>query len=162
MTNPYPKEHNPYDPNLIYYEGIEVGAKIKGEPTYLVTPDEIKEFATRFDPMPFHMDEEKAKITPYGALTAPACLTQCILINLLHRTLPPLAGIGLVGIENVTLPRAVFAGDILHLETEITHKRLSKSNPTRGLITNHFKLMTSTEELVYSSHHIQIFLVKPK
>ncbi len=35
-----------------------------------VTEDEIRAFATRYDPQPFHIDPEQAKRWPYGGLIA--------------------------------------------------------------------------------------------
>lgn len=37
-----------------------------------VTADEIRAFAERYDPQPFHTDPEKAKSWPYGGLIAAA------------------------------------------------------------------------------------------
>jgi acyl dehydratase len=34
--------------------------------SYLVTRDELVDFARKYDPFPFHVDEEAARSTPFG------------------------------------------------------------------------------------------------
>ena len=48
-----------------YYEDFEVGEVTEVGPVS-VTEDEIVEFATRYDPQPFHIDPEAAKSSPFG------------------------------------------------------------------------------------------------
>jgi acyl dehydratase len=38
--------------------------------THTFTPEEIKAFAAKYDPQPFHMDEKKARQSVFGALCA--------------------------------------------------------------------------------------------
>ena len=52
-----------------YFEDIAVGERTAvGRHTF--TGDEIKAFATRFDPQPFHVDEAAAKGSHFGRLAA--------------------------------------------------------------------------------------------
>ena len=44
-----------------YFEDFEVGLNFESEPT-LVTKDEIIDFASKYDPQLFHLDEEVAKL----------------------------------------------------------------------------------------------------
>ncbi len=51
----------------IGYEDLEVGGLTEvGKHTF--TPDEIIEFAQRFDPQPFHLDEAAGKASPFGRI----------------------------------------------------------------------------------------------
>ncbi|KGJ88899.1 MaoC family dehydratase [Colwellia psychrerythraea] len=53
----------------IYWDDLTEGEQFSyGH--YQVTAHEIIEFATRYDPMEFHVDPEKAKVSPIGALCA--------------------------------------------------------------------------------------------
>lgn len=53
----------------IYWDDLKEGEQFSyGH--YQVTAHEIIEFATRYDPMEFHVDPEKAKVSPIGALCA--------------------------------------------------------------------------------------------
>src|SRR5579871_4910139 len=68
---------------LTYFEDLRVGTRTEvGSHTF--TAEEIKAFAREFDPQPFHLDEEAAARSHFGALcasgwhTAAVCLrTSC-------------------------------------------------------------------------------------
>ncbi len=44
-------------PNELYFEDLHPGMMFPSLTNYKVTADEIKEFAERYDPQPFHLDE---------------------------------------------------------------------------------------------------------
>lgn len=48
---------------------FKVGQTFKSH-TLTITADEIKEFASKYDPQPFHLDEEKAKDSFFKELVA--------------------------------------------------------------------------------------------
>lgn len=50
-----------------YFEDLVIGEERESNPVK-VTAREIIEFATKFDPQPFHIDEEAAKKTMFGGL----------------------------------------------------------------------------------------------
>ena len=53
-----------------YFEDVRVGDKlVVGRHTF--TAEEIKSFAERFDPQPFHLDEAAAARSQFGALLPP-------------------------------------------------------------------------------------------
>jgi len=54
---------------VIFFEDIQVGDVFEYG-RYTFTADNIKAFATRFDPQPFHVDEEAAARSHFGALVA--------------------------------------------------------------------------------------------
>ena len=58
-----------------YFEDFEVGLKFESEPT-LVTKDEIIDFASKYDPQSFHINEEAAKNGPFGQLTSCGFMTE--------------------------------------------------------------------------------------
>jgi acyl dehydratase len=103
--------------------------------TVEVTADEIKAFAARFDPQPFHLDEEAAKRSLFGALAASGWHTAAMTMRLLvDSPLHPSDGmIGLGG--EITWPRPTYAGDVLRVESEVIETKRSRSNPRRGVVT---------------------------
>ena len=107
-----------------------------------------------------HMDEEAAKQSIYGGLTAPGVLTQCIAVKLISQSLPPSAVIGIVGKDEVKFPVAVRPDMRLHIEAETISKRPS-SKPGRGLVQTRFKLLTHDGLEVYSALHIVLFETRP-
>ncbi len=118
---------------LKYFEDIEIGKKdTSGE--YPVTSEEIIEFARKWDPQPFHIDEEKARLTPFGGLVASASHTTAISFWLLNRAGKGLAVISGLGWDKMRLPNPVRPGDRLSLTMECIEKRESKSDPGRGIL----------------------------
>ena len=69
---------------MTYFEDLRVGTRTEvGSHTF--TADEIRAFAREFDPQPFHLDEEAAAGSHFGALcasgwhTAAVCLRHVVL-----------------------------------------------------------------------------------
>src|SRR5690606_1073676 len=52
---------------LLYLEDLAVGQRYTTG-TATMTADDIKAFATQFDPQPFHLDEAAAHASPFGGL----------------------------------------------------------------------------------------------
>ena len=57
-----------------YFEDFEVGSIFESEPT-LITKEEIIDFASKYDPHSFHLDEEAAHNGPFGQLTSSGFMT---------------------------------------------------------------------------------------
>ena len=65
-----------------YFEDIAVGERIAvGSHTFRA--DEIKTFATNFDPQPFHLDESAAENSHFGALCASGWHTAVVWMRLM-------------------------------------------------------------------------------
>ena len=54
---------------MLYYEDIEIGT-VQSFGAYRVTREEVIEFASKYDPQPFHLDDEAAAKTHFGKLSA--------------------------------------------------------------------------------------------
>lgn len=59
----------PSSPPLLYLEDLAVGDTFVS-PTYALDAQQIVDFATQFDPQPFHMDAQAAQNTFFGGLAA--------------------------------------------------------------------------------------------
>ena len=51
---------------------------------YNVTKEEFVDFANRYDPFPFHVDEAKAKETIFGGIISSGWLTALIWLRMMH------------------------------------------------------------------------------
>jgi acyl dehydratase len=130
-----------------YFEDAEVGKKLTSGP-YFVAKDEIVEFAKKYDPQPFHIDEEAAARSVFAGLTASGAHTFEILISLLVRSEPSLRVMAALGWDELGLPIAVRPGDGLDLEVTVLEKRESKSNPDRGIVRTRIQLRNQKREIV--------------
>jgi acyl dehydratase len=101
-----------------------------------VDRDEMLAFNRRFDPQPFHIDEDAAKASLFGGLCASGWFTaslwmRCYVDALLSRS----ASLGSPGGDEIAWPAPVFPGDRLDATMEIVAARVSASRPQLGLIT---------------------------
>jgi acyl dehydratase len=64
-----------------YFEDIEPGQKERFG-SYHVTKEEIVAFAGRYDPQPFHLDEEAAKRSLFGGICASGWHTAAMTMRL--------------------------------------------------------------------------------
>jgi acyl dehydratase len=132
----------------LYFDEAEIG-QLRTAGPYLVSSEEIVEFARKYDPQPFHTDEEAAARSVFAGLTASGAHTFAILISLLSKTQPhSLRIVAGLGWDELRLPIPVRPGDELNLEVAILEKRESKSNPDRGIVRNQMHLRNQKREMV--------------
>jgi acyl dehydratase len=117
------------------FEDFVVGAREDiGEHTF--TAEEIVEFAERFDPQPFHIDESAAASSPFGGLIASGWHTCSVMMGICVRgLLVESTSIGSPGIDDIRWIKPVRPGDTIHLFNTIVDKRASTSRPDRGIVS---------------------------
>jgi acyl dehydratase len=129
--------------------------------THTFTPDGIKAFAHKFDPQPFHVDEEAAKGSLFGGLCASGWHTAAEFIGHMIRarqaeekvfqangTLSGMWGPS-PGFKNLKWPKPVFAGDTIRFRVTNTAKVDLKSRPERGLLVFLNEGFNQNGELVF-------------
>jgi acyl dehydratase len=103
--------------------------------TAVVDREEMLAFARRFDPQPFHVDEEAAKASWFGALAASGWFTAGLWMRLyVDEVLNKATSLGSPGGEELAWPAPVFAGDELRASMEVLEARRSRSRPSLGLV----------------------------
>jgi acyl dehydratase len=123
-----------------YFEDFEPG-NIYGSGRVEVNLERIQAFAAEFDPQPFHLNEQAARETIFGGIAASGWHTASITMRLLvDSELRPAGGIVGAGMDELRWPLPVRPGDELHLESEVVESRLSRSNPSQGVV----KVRTTT------------------
>ena len=117
-----------------YLEDLAIG-QTYGSGRVQVTAEEIKQFATEFDPQPFHLDEGAAQQSLFRGLAASGWHTAALTMRLLVQSeFHPAGGLVGAGLEELRWPRPVRPGDELRLETEILAARQLISKPGYGLV----------------------------
>ena len=131
----------------MYLDDFKVGDVIKGG-ALTVDAAAIKEFAAKYDPQPFHLDEEAAKATFFGGLAASGWHTAALTMRLIVESGVPVAG-GVIGAGGtINWPKALRPGETIRLESEILEVRPSKSRPDRGMVKVRFTTFDSTGDVV--------------
>jgi acyl dehydratase len=129
-----------------FFEDIRIGETTTvGRHTF--TADDIKAFAARFDPQPFHLDEGAAAHSLFGRLCASGWHTACMWMRLVvdyrrredeecRARGEPVAMLGVSpGVHDLRWPNPVYAGDTVIYATEIIAMRPSLSRPAWGIMT---------------------------
>ena len=144
------------------YEDTIVGARLDlGAHTF--TRDEIMDFARRFDPQPFHLDEAAAAKTHFGKLSASGWHTASICMKLYiegrDRLRAEAAARGepwfpngpSPGFRNLAWLRPVFVGDTITYDTTAMGKR-PIARPGWGLVLSRARGFNQDGVKVYESH----------
>ncbi len=131
----------------LHLDDLRVGQRFVSG-THLIDEAQIKAYAKQFDPQPFHLDADAAKDTLFGGLVASGWHTAAITMRLQVEGGLPIAG-GIVGAGGeITWPKPVRPGDILHVESEVLDLRPSRSQPTRGVATIRSETRNQSGEVV--------------
>jgi len=134
---------------LVYFEDLEVGAKASFG-AYHVTRDEVIEFASKYDPQPFHLSDEAAAQTHFGRISASGWHTCAMTMRMLvdNITERKQAGLGSPGQDELRWHRPVYPGDVLRIETELLEKTRSRSRPEMGSMKSAIRVFTQAVRLV--------------
>lgn len=124
----------------------EFGAK-------LVERDDVIRFASEFDPQPFHLDEDAASRSLFGALSASGWHTCSMVMRMMcDGYLLDAAGLGSPGIDNLRWLKPVYPGDVLRVRMSILEARPMNSRPHVGLTRSRWEAIArrpdGTEETV--------------
>lgn len=117
-----------------YWEDLQVGqTRELGHVT--PTRESIIAFATQFDPQPFHLDDEAAQASMFGALCASGWHTCSMAMRLMvDHFLVDSSSLGSPGLEKIQWHQPVFPGDTLHLRMHIAETRPMRSRPHVGMV----------------------------
>ena len=132
-----------------YFEDVEVGEVYELDGRYEVTEAEVTEFAEKYDPQPFHLDEEAARESIFGSLAASGWHTASMCMRLLvDGFLEPETSMGARGVDELRWKRPVYPGDTLRVEVEVLEKRESESRPEVGHVRMETRGYNQDDELV--------------
>ena len=144
----------------LHYEDFGVG-QVGEHGGYEVTVAEIKDFARRYDPQPFHLDEEAGRDSMMGALCASGWHV-CAMMNrlMVDAYVNRSASMGSFGLSEVRWTRPVLPGDRLRLRWTVTDKRVSARRPEMGIVSMHFELTDQRGELKLVADGVNLLRVR--
>ncbi|MEY3704627.1 MAG: hypothetical protein RLZZ561_2247 [Pseudomonadota bacterium] len=146
-----------------YLEDMKVGQK-SSFGNYHVTREDVIDFARKFDPQPFHLDDEAAAKTHFGRLSASgwhtAAMTMAMLVE--NLTKEKQAGLGSPGLDELRWLKPVYPGDTLRVETELTDVRPSRSRPEMGSIHSDLTVFNQDNVPVMTMKSIGLVATRPK
>jgi len=114
-----------------------------------VEKDQIIEFASEFDPQPFHLDEDAGKASLLGGLAASGWHTAALIMNLLATKLfNRSSGQGSPGVDQLRWQRPVYPGDTLSARAEILSTKELRSKPDLGIVSIRISATNQNQEQV--------------
>jgi len=115
-----------------YWDDLIEGERISCRPV-VFEQEEIINFAKRYDPQLFHVDEAIAKASIFGGLIASALHTISACTRVVVDAQVELAIMSGLGIDEVKLFNPVRPGDVLSVEACWSDLKRSRSKPDRGV-----------------------------
>lgn len=143
-----------------FFEEVEIGRSAElGSVTFTV--EDIVRFARKYDPQPFHLDEEAGRRSHFGGLVASGWHTAAAWMGRLVERRKRQRAAALArgerpvnfgpspGFRDLRWLKPVYPGDTLSFRTTVVDKRPSGSRPEWGLVTSHNTGHNQHGELVY-------------
>ncbi len=132
--------------------------------SYEFTAERIKTFARDWDPQPFHVDEQAAAQSSFGALIASGWHTAAVMMRLQVDYFRerggehPRFGVS-PGFDDLKWIKPVYAGDRIAYSGRIIAKRRSQSRPGMGVVTTEFSGANQNGEPVFEvTAHVMVSL----
>ena len=144
-----------------FFEDIEIGAQ-REFGSFTFTADDIKKFATQFDPQRFHLDEEEGRKSLFGGLAASGWHVAAVCMKLLVADGKRLTAEAVARGEKVAVwgpspgfrelrwIRPVLAGDTISFSNRVETKRTSEKRPEWGILQARNTGINQRGEVVYS------------
>ena len=144
-----------------YLEDFEVGETLELG-SCRVTREEILEFARRYDPQPFHVDEAAARQSIYGGLIASGWHTTAMLMRLLVDRMAGVKTMGSPGTDEIRWLKPVRPGDTLTARAVVLDVVPSRSKPDRGHMRAAYEVFNQKGEKVMTMVSRGIYARRPE
>jgi acyl dehydratase len=145
------KKRSAFLMDILYFEDIEVGKKRTSLATYKVTKEEIIEFARRWDPRPFHLDETAAASSVFGGLVSCSAHIFSILSWFATQYERRTATLAAISFDELRIHTPVRPGDTLSCTFTCINKKESQSKKDRGIVRTVASLSNQQSLEVFST-----------
>lgn len=122
---------------------------------YRVTREEVLEFASKYDPQPFHLDDAAAAANPiFGRLAASGWHTCAMVMRMTveHWKHAQARVLGAAGVDQIRWLRPVYPGDRLRCEARVLE--LAHGKPRPGMVMATIETTTFNQDGVAVMRHI--------
>ena len=139
------------DLDTVYFEDIEVGKKRIKTARYRVEKEEIVEFARRWDPRSFHIDEAAAATSVFGGIVACSAHIFSILSWFATHGERRVASLAALGFDELRMRHPVRPDDTLSCTFTYLEKHESRSKQDRGIVRTLASLSNQQSIKVFSA-----------
>ena len=142
---------------MLYFEDFPVG-KVFAHQGPTLTEQDIIEYASQYDPQPFHIDKAAAEKSIYGGLIASGWHTMSVTMRMVCDCyLLNAASMGSPGVDEVRWRHPVRPGDTLSLRVNVTEARVSRSKPDRGVVRYDTEVLNQDDVVVMTFNAMGMF-----
>lgn len=113
------------------------------------------------NPAQLHIDAEYMKGTPFGRPLMNSAFTLGLMVGISVGDTTLGTAVANLGWDEVRFPNPLFAGDTIHVVTEVIELRESKSRPEAGIVTFLHQAFNQKDELVATCKRSGLQLKKP-
>lgn len=114
-----------------YFEDITDGESLHCQ-KFILTREDIIEFARKFDPQPFHIDENTAKESIFGGLVASSLHTLAACTRVVVEAQGDTAILSGIGMDSVKMLNPARPDDVLSVDARWVDLKRSQSRPDFG------------------------------
>lgn len=126
--------------------------------TYATSAEDIVDFARKYDPQPFHVDDAAGRESIYGSLIGSGWQTTAIAMRLVcDAIILDSTSMGSPGVDEIRWLRPVRPGDVLSGEFEVLDVRRSKSKPDRGVVVSAWRIRNQHGDVVMTTRGMGLF-----
>lgn len=144
-----------------YFEDFVLHQKRTGG-EYIVSKKEVIEFAEKWDPQPYHINETKAEASIHGGVIASASHTLAISFLLRHQIESDIADVAGLELDEMKFQNPVRPGDRLSVTIEYVERRESRKKPDRGIVTRVIEVRNQKGETVCKYKDTFLALKRPR
>jgi acyl dehydratase len=130
---------------------------------YTITREEILEFAQKYDPQAFHLDDEAARKSLFGSLAASGWHTAAIYMRMyVDGLLSQTASLGSPGVDELRWLKPVYPNDTLRANYRVTETRNSEKRPHIGIVAGVCEMYNQNNELVMTFKGVGFMRRRPE
>lgn len=130
-----------------YFQDLREGEYLHCQPV-VMTQEAIVEFASKFDPQPFHTDEPAAKASIFGGLIASSLHVLSACTRAVVEAQGDMAIISGIGMDEVKMFNPVRPGDVIQVAAQWVDLKRSRSKPDRGFARIRCRVVNQRSEPV--------------
>ena len=149
---------------MLYLDDMHEGDRAILGPIHVSREDAL-DFARKYDPQPFHLDEAAAAAHPFFKRLAISGWQTCayamrlMVDDMIARDIQSL---GSPGIDNIRWLKPVYPGDALTLEAETLDVRISRSKPEMGSAKRRYTFRNQNGQAVMTMEATGLFATRPQ
>lgn len=146
----------------LYFEEFTIGQRFVHEIRRTVTDaDNILFSSMTYNPAALHIDHAYAATTEFGKPLMNSLFTLGLVIGLSVQDTTFGTTVANLGMEKTVFPKPVFAGDTIHVETEVKDLRPSKSRPGQGIVTFEHVGLNQNDQVVCQTLRAALMMARP-